>query len=437
MNQRQPFSSFFWWGLLSGLALGGSVVWAWLAFNPIKAPAAVANTVEKPKSEADLALTSLTDEQYGSLRIRSEAAQTLPVQQHLKLHGWIMAPPGREAVVAAPVAGYVRSPGGNATFLAPLQTVRQGQALFLLEPVPSPVEQAQMKATVVQMQSLRRSIEGELAKARDSVALARSEQKRIGELVAGKLRGEQDLEQAETRLKHAAADLAAAEDKLRFFDASVGNLEKDLIRPQALPSTQDGMVLAVQVSPGQFVSAGTPLATIADLSQPWLRVPIAEQDLQRINTRQEIEFQFTPHGARWKAVPVGLVPLVDPARHTADLWYRLSPLPSADTSSDHKPPVFARDLMLTVAVPLDERLPETVVPTGAIVHDAYAGSWLYVETSAGQGRHQFERRRVEPGPVVAEGQIIRPALSTKDRVVVNGAQSLYNREFHKPPAPAP
>lgn len=437
MNQRQAFSSFFWWGLLSGLALGGSIVWTWHAFLPATAPAAVRPAGEKPKSEADLARTSLTDGQYDSLRIQSQPVKTVPVQQHLKLQGWIMAPQGGETVVSAPVSGYVRSPTQGGAFLAPLQSVRQAQALFVLEPVPTPVEQAQLKTTMVQIQSMRRNIEGELAKARDSVTLARSEQKRAEDLVASKLRGEQDLEQARTRLKHAEVDLSAAEDKLRLFDASFGNLEKDLVRPQTLSSSQGGVVLAVPVSPGQFVLAGTPLATIADLAQPWVRVPVAEQDLQRINTRQDAEAQLGPHGKKWTGTPVGIVPLVDPARHTADLLYRLSPASTNNATNQDTPSVFAKDLMIAVQVPLHHRQPETVVPTSAIVHDAYGGTWLYLETASGQGRHQFERRRVELGPVVTEGQIVRPQLSGQDRVVVNGAQGLYNREFHKPPAATP
>jgi multidrug efflux pump subunit AcrA (membrane-fusion protein) len=439
MGEQVPSRRGIWGGLLFGgaVAVLGVLVGTGVIQAGKQPTAGSGSTAEKPKSEADLARTTLSDAHYASLHIKSEPAKTVPVQQHLTLNGWIIAPPGKESVLAAPVSGYVRLPGQNGSFPAPIQKVTQGQELCVLEAVPTPVERAQLNAQLVQMQSLRRSIESELVKARDSLTLAQSEQKSVAELVASRIRGKQDLEQAETKVKHAKADLDAAQDKLRLFDASFGNIEKDLLRPQTLTASQAGTVLAVHVSPGQFVAAGTPLVTIADLSQPWLRVPVAEQDLQRIRASEKIEIQLAPGGPRWQASPEGLVPLVDPVRHTADLLYRLD-LPAGNTKEEGKrpPPVLAKDLMVTVLIPLGEKRPETVVPASALVHDAFGGTWLYLELSPGKGHHVFERRRIELGPTVPEGRVIRPGLTAKDKLVVKGAANIYSREFHKPPAGA-
>src|SRR5262245_58113499 len=125
---------------------------------------------EKPKTEADLARVVLTDEQRQSPAIRSAPARTEPVQQALAVHGFILAPPGQEALVAAPVAGHIRALAAPGQFPVPGATVRSGEALFVLEPVLSPLDRAQLQMTLVQLAALRRGIEGELAKARETAS---------------------------------------------------------------------------------------------------------------------------------------------------------------------------------------------------------------------------------------------------------------------------
>jgi hypothetical protein len=119
---------------------------------------------------------------------------------------------------------------------------------------------------------------------------------------------------------------------------------------------------------------------------------------------------------------MGLVPQVDLMRHTADLLYELV-LPS-------DPPLLARDQMLPVQVPLGTSKEECVVPSDAVVFDSYNGTWVYIEQSASDGNHRYTRRRVELGPVVKEGQVIRPTLGKNERVVVSGTAALWSREFH-------
>ena len=64
------------------------------------------------------------------------------------------------------------------------------------------------------MASLRRSVDSELTKAKDSALAASKELDRVKELYPKKLRSEQELEQAELKLKLASEDLKAAQDTL-------------------------------------------------------------------------------------------------------------------------------------------------------------------------------------------------------------------------------
>src|SRR5262249_51802783 len=127
---------------------------------------------------------------------------------------------------------------------------------------------------------------------------------------------------------------------------------------------------------------------------------------------------------RFEARPVAVVPQVDVQRHTVDLIYEL-----ATNDQRHK---FAKDQMVTVHIPVGKEGRESVVPYAAVVFDAFGGTWIYVERTAADAKfHQFERRRIEVGPTVKGGVIVRPTATPGERVVVTGAGVLFSREFHK------
>lgn len=385
------------------------------AQSPAQQPAGP--PVEKPKVESDLSKTTLPAAAFRSLGIRCEPARVEPVREHARLTGWVMVRPGDEVTVTAPVAGYVReaTPAGKTRVPIPGLPIEQGTVLLSLEPVLSPVEQ-------LQLATLKRGVENELAKAQESITAAESELQRVEGLHRQGLRGQQDVEQAQVRLKHAQADLHAARDKLKLFALPVNGSEARL-PTLALTAPLTGTVLSVQANPGQYVPAATPLVTIADLRELWLRVPVPESILPRVDRTAAATLDHT--GKPGLAEPVAAVPQVDLARHTADLLYRLPASAPAN---------LAKDQMLSVRVPLGEARKESVVPYDAVVYDAYAGAWVYIDqTPPRAAEHVFERRRVELGPTMADGVVIRPALRPEERVVVRGAAALFSREFHKPP----
>jgi cobalt-zinc-cadmium efflux system membrane fusion protein len=401
--------------------------------GPAKPPAAV----EKPKVEADLGRTTLSAPAARSLKIHSEPLHSQHVQEQTQLTGWVMACQGHEVTITAPVAGYVREPSKAADAPVAGLPVQKDQELFLIEPVLSPLEQIQLSA-------LLRGVENELAKARESETAAEKEWLRVKDLYAQKLRGEQDLEQAKARLGHAREDRLAAEDKRKLFADSARG-EGAALRPVVIRAPRAGTVLAVPVSPGQYVPATAPLVTVADLSKLWVRVPVPESDLPQVRRGYPATAHLKPNGrSRREEIsftlqPVAVVPLVDTARHTADLIYELP-------AEAVRQGIFAKDLMIAVAVPLGEPRPEKdlVVPYAAVVFDAYAGAWVYFDLTAdGAKEHVYERRRVELGtriPLAAgayrdarDGVVIRLEDKPAGRVVTAGAAALFSREFHKPP----
>jgi len=143
--------------LVSLIMLGSSLFVIGCGHASAPPPAA-----EKPKVESELARTTLSSAAYKSLGIAIQPVKNQLVQEQLPLTGWVMAKQGNEVTITAPVAGYIRA---AATLPVAGLSVPQGQELFTLEPVLTPLEQIQLAA-------LLRGVESELAKARASVTAA-------------------------------------------------------------------------------------------------------------------------------------------------------------------------------------------------------------------------------------------------------------------------
>jgi RND family efflux transporter MFP subunit len=378
------------------------------------APVAPGLAAQKPKAESELAFVTISKKAYSALAIQTKTVALEPVQERVTLTGWVMAKPGHEVTVTAPAAGYVRLGKGQTQAPTAGAAIKADQELLVLEPVLAPVEQIQLAA-------LKRGVESELAKAKASVQTATSEYQRLRDLQAQNLRSLQDVEQAQKIFEHAKEDLAAAQDKLKLFVAT--NIP--LRAPRA------GAVLALHASPGQYVAAAAPVATVIDLQPVWLRVPVPEYDLPQVDPLQVVTVTWRQgEGATsqtfLRAQPTGRVSQVDPLKHTADFWYGL------ELAKDSPP--FVKDQMLTVHVPIGKKQPATVLPYAAVVFDAQGSAWIYLERTTDQDKqHRFERRRIDLGAPADQGLIVRSGLTQGERVVIRGAAELFSSEFHKTP----
>jgi membrane fusion protein, heavy metal efflux system len=377
-----------------------------------------ATSPEKPKAESELAFTALSKKAYLAAQIKTEPAKVQEVQERLPLTAWVMAKPGHEVPLTAPNAGYVRFADVNHVPIAGEQ-VKAGQDLLHLEPVLSRSEQ-------LQVASMKRGIESDLAKAQATLAAASKDLKRTLDLVSEKAVNQQLLEQAQKAFDHATEDVKSAKEKLTYFQ----NPTIKLTAPIA------GTVLQLYVGPGQYVPVSAPLITIIDLQPVWVRVPVREFDVPLVDAMKNVSMTWKnpnhDHGAGadfFTAIPKGRVALVDPQKRTVDLWYELEVKNSGR---------FVKDQMLTAYVPIDKKEKATIVPYAAVVFDAYGHAWVYLERTADKdAKHLFERRRIELASAGDGGLIIRPPLAVGDRVVVNGAAVLFSREFFKAPVHIP
>jgi len=84
---------------------------------------------------------------------------------------------------------------------------------------------------------------------------------------------EETIEQARARVEQAKAALTMAEIRLSYAT---------IVAPFS------GMVLSEHVEPGEYVASGTPIVTLGDLDNVWLRAYINETDLGRVKQRQTV-----------------------------------------------------------------------------------------------------------------------------------------------------
>lgn len=81
------------------------------------------------------------------------------------------------------------------------------------------------------------------------------------------------VDQARARLQQTEQALAIAQTRLTYT---------------ALTSPVSGLVLSENVEAGEYVAAGTPIVTVADLNNIWLRAYINETDLGRVKVGQAV-----------------------------------------------------------------------------------------------------------------------------------------------------
>lgn len=82
---------------------------------------------------------------------------------------------------------------------------------------------------------------------------------------------EETIQQARARVEQVKASIGLAEIRIAYA---------------TLKSPLTGIVLSKNVEPGEFVAAGTPVVTVGDLENVWLRAYINEPDLGRVKVGQ-------------------------------------------------------------------------------------------------------------------------------------------------------
>jgi RND family efflux transporter MFP subunit len=347
------------------------------------------------EAEAPGRITFLKEQQW-----KTDFA-TVPVAQHdlqdgVRASGEIRPVAGREARVAAPVAGRV-----ELATPAPLlgTTVKQGTVLATIAPrVASGGDRATLDAEVA-------ALEAELTAARTELARAQR-------LLADQATPSKTVDDARTRVQVTEARLAGARGRLAQFDASASGGGGG--RRYQLRAPIDGVLVAMNVATGENVEEGKALFDVIDLDRVWLVVRVFEPDVPRASTARTAWFTiegydqpFTADETNAKLVTVGRV--IDSKTRTVPIIFEVD-----NTDGRLRIGNFTKTVLAT-GVPRRA----LALPEAALVDDAGRSvAYVMVEGEA------FERRPLRLG-IRSNGWVeVLEGVAAGERVVSKGAYEI-------------
>ncbi|MFN0180162.1 MAG: efflux RND transporter periplasmic adaptor subunit [Gemmatimonadales bacterium] len=318
----------------------------------------------------------LKEQQWQTAGFRTAFATAGRLRGGVEVSGEIGAAAGRDAMVAAPVAG-ILEPAGLRAAPVPGQWVRSGQALAILTPTlvdggGYPAARARFQEAEHEHARAKRLVEAEAAPARR-------------------------LEDATIRLDAARAELAS----FGTPDSSDASGRITLRAPIA------GMIVDRRAIAGSQVNAGATLFSIIDPSVVWLTARVPAHLVTAIGPSPRGRFTVDGEAGTWSTIRLlAASPTVDSLTRTVALVFEAA-------NRDRRLRIGA-----TARILLERGSPEdgTIVPAGAVIEED--GRPIgYVQVSG----ERFERRELEIGARQGDQLLIRRGIAPGERVVVGGA----------------
>jgi len=359
--------------------------------------------VENAKKESELSTVTLSPKAEERLGIKISTVINRKLPGSLKLGGEIIAVPGNEVRIAAPVAGTVlKSEVGEIPIAG--KFVKRGQEILrlLLLPPEKDLLGAREEVTVKQEQ----------------LEVAKAQSERAKQLLASKAISEKVFEEVQVELTRAKAALKTATARMNLLSGTDLDAAARNASTLVLESPVEGVLQRIFVAPGQTVPPSTVLFEIASINPVWVRVPVYVGDLAKIDLQKDASIKPLGTGQDLLSLlarPVQGPPLSDARSASADLFFEIS-------NNDR----FFR-IGQKVSVSLLQKSPEDslVVPISAILYDINGGSWVYTKVAP----HVYSRRRVEVSHIVNDFVVLARGLKVGDQVVVAGAAEIFGTEF--------
>lgn len=223
------------------------------------------------------------------------------------------------------------------------------------------------------------------------------------------------LEAAKTRERHPAI-YEAAREKLRQWkltDAQIDETEQSG-RPATVTdivSNTTGVVMERMVNEGDYLSRGSVLYRIADLSQVWVLFDAYESDLQFLRKGETVQFTLRAYpGSKFTGKIAFIDPVIDPVTRVARVRVE------ADNRTGRlKPEMFATGV-IEATLPGDGS--ELVIPRSALLWTG-TRSVVYVK-QPDSDEPVFMMREVTLGPSLADGWLVTEGLAEGEEIVTMG-----------------
>ncbi len=360
-------------------------------------------TIDNPVQESELTTITLTPRAEERLGIETAPALYRSTPGLMELGGEIIAPPGTEIKISAPLAGTVRlNSKGQSIYAGAI--VEKGQEIMRLLLIPP--EQDLMGA------------QDEMAAKQVEYDVALAKMRRTEQMLKDGATSEKAFQEAQAALASAQASLNEARGKLNLLNGAGNDSDDKGLSTLVLEAPVDGVLYHLYVAPGQTVPASTALFDVVSQKPVWVRVPVYSGNLSKINLNENAVVQSLGaknHTMSAAAVPVQGPPSSNAVSASSDLYYQL---PNEDG-------LFRIGERVRVKLILQSEESALVIPFSSIAYDMYGGTWVYIKTAP----QVFSRRRVEVARVVDDIAVIKRGIQENDQVVTTAVAELYGTEF--------
>jgi len=156
------------------------------------------------------------------------------------------------------------------------------------------LQKAQLQASLGEIDASRIAAEAAIDQASDNLDNVQIRYKRIKELYSKGSATQQQFDDISTQISVARSQLTAAKSQIPLLDAKRAQVEATMavlyrqIADGTVVSPLDGTVVEKYVEPGEIAVQGGALYKIADLINLWIKIYVAETDLHRFKSGQDV-----------------------------------------------------------------------------------------------------------------------------------------------------
>ncbi len=211
----------------------------------------------------------------------------------------------------------------------------------------------------------------------------------------------------------------AAKEKLMQWKMSVSQIasiesSKKIKTNIEVYATSSGIVTAKNVTVGDYISQGTVLYEVSDLSRIWVLFDAFESDLHFLKKGNKIDFtvEAIPN-SKYSGTISFIDPVMDPINRVAKVRVELT-----NTDSKLKPEMFVTG---SVKANLDQYQNKLVIPKTAVL---WTGKRSIVYVKKPGEDFIFKLREIEIGPLLGNSYVVENGLEEGEEIVTNGAFSV-------------
>jgi Cu(I)/Ag(I) efflux system membrane fusion protein len=179
-------------------------------------------------------------------------------------------------------------------------------------------------------------------------------------------------------------------------------------------SSTSGIVTARRVNMGDYVSQGSVLFEVSDLSRVWILFDAYESDLPFLKNGDQIDFtiQALP-GTAFSGKVKFIDPVIDPVNRVAKVRVEIG-----NPGGKLKPEMFATGIVKSNLAEYKDKL---VIPASAVL---WTGKRSIVYVKQVGEEPVFKIREIELGPQLGESYVILDGLTDGEEIVTQGAFSV-------------